>query len=91
MANNSNEKLNERVSKLEFKVEEMDKTLEDLKMLPTKQATLEVQYSHILEKLDGIEKTVSDINRRPAKFWDYVICVIISGVVGFIISKMIGI
>ena len=84
-------KISERINKLEFKVEDMDKTIEQLKPLMTKQATLEVQYNHILEKLDGIEKTVSDINKRPAKFWDYAICVIISTTIGFILSKMIGI
>ena len=92
MSNNSNnEKLTERVSKLEFRVEELDKTVEELKPLISKQVKLEVQYTHILEKLDVIEKSVSDISKRPAKFWDYAICVIISVVIGFIISKMIGI
>lgn len=88
MASTENGKLNERISKLEFRVDEIDKTIEELKPIITKQVTLEVQYNHILEKLDGIEKSVSDINKRPAKFWDYAICVIISGVIGFIISKI---
>ena len=88
MANTENGKLTERISKLEFRVDEIDKTIEELKPIITKQVTLEVQYNHILEKLDGIEKSVSDINKRPAKFWDYAICVIISGVIGFIISKL---
>jgi len=92
MANNSdNGKLSERVTKVEFRVDELDKTIEELKPLISKQVKLEVQYTHILEKLDVIEKSVSDISKRPAKFWDYAICVIISGVIGFIISKIIGI
>lgn len=50
------------------------------------------QYKHIIEKLDGLAKSVSSLETKPARRWDSVvdkiIMLVVAGVIGYILMRL---
>lgn len=46
----------------------------------------DVQYNNIIEKLDGLTKTVGSLESKPAKRWDDMVNKVISLVIGAVVG-----
>ena len=88
---NSDKSLTARVIRLEHEVKQIKEELEEIKPFKEQIIRQDEHYNQIMDSLQELKEDVKQIKGRGARFWDYVIACIIAGVVGFLISKFLGI
>ena len=84
--------MQDRVEALEKKLERASDTHKEffdrIRALEMASAVQGERYDTIIDKLDGLTDTVTEITSKPARRWDAVISAAIGVVVGFLMKSM---
>ena len=83
-------KLAVRIEKLELEVEALKEEINTLDNLKETSLILKTQYQNIIQTLSEVREDVKTLKAKPIKYWDSIILALLAGVVGFIISKVLG-
>lgn len=82
--NDQLENSNIEIIKLKQRVYQVEQDIADLKPLLGETIRQEEHYKQIMDTLNEVKEDVKEMKKNPVKYLDYIIMVVISGVVGFI-------
>ena len=86
----SSSELLHRISRLENDVEDIKEELKSLDVLKEADVENRTRYEYIIKILDELKTDVKSLKGKSGKFFDSAIIAGIAGLVGFIISKILG-
>lgn len=88
--NLTNSELNIKIVALEHDMENVRADVNELKPLLTSSIKQQTQYEYIIQSLDGLKLDIQEIKKRPSKFLDYAIMVIIASIIAAVF-KFLGV
>ena len=84
----------ERLTAVESSLKSLHRRVDHIEELVENVHEMTVEVKHMREELNGVTTEVSELKSKPAKRWDVLITALISatgsGILGFVISKLIG-
>ena len=72
------------------RLDRLEERMDKLEVVGTTVAAMQVELSHVLETVQEIKAAVTELQKKPGKWWEKLGLAVLTAVVGYLVARLTG-